>query len=234
MKDIKTIEEQQIEYYQARASEYDEWFLRKGRFDRGEEINRPWFVEVDGVRKILEDFKPEGRILELACGTGLWTQELIKYSNQITAVDAVKEVIELNKRRLQSDQISYIQANIFQWKPVSTFDVIFFSFWLSHVSPNYFTLFWKIVEKALAPGGRVFFIDSKYDQKSTAKDHILGEEESGIANRKLNDGREFQIVKIFYKSKILKKQLQELSWNITVQETPTYFIYGYGNHISIY
>ena len=33
-------------YYQARASEYDEWFLRQGRYDRGSAQNAPWFTEV--------------------------------------------------------------------------------------------------------------------------------------------------------------------------------------------
>ncbi|QFS50036.1 hypothetical protein [Nostoc sphaeroides] len=32
--------QQQIEYYRARANEYDQWFYRTGRYDRGEELNQ--------------------------------------------------------------------------------------------------------------------------------------------------------------------------------------------------
>lgn len=37
---------EQIAYYGARASEYDEWFLRQGRYDRGDENRRLWFEMV--------------------------------------------------------------------------------------------------------------------------------------------------------------------------------------------
>ncbi|BAZ37103.1 hypothetical protein NIES4101_30240 [Calothrix sp. NIES-4101] len=50
---IDNIIQQQINYYCARASEYDEWFYRQGRYDRGEEINKRWFQEVDIVKNAL-------------------------------------------------------------------------------------------------------------------------------------------------------------------------------------
>ena len=45
--------QQQITYYSARAEEYDEWFYRTGRYDRGEEINQRWFNEAIVVRTAL-------------------------------------------------------------------------------------------------------------------------------------------------------------------------------------
>jgi demethylmenaquinone methyltransferase/2-methoxy-6-polyprenyl-1,4-benzoquinol methylase len=63
--------EGQLGYYRARAEEYDEWFLRTGRYDRGSEWNRRWFLELERVRQELDRFGPAGRVLELACGTGL-------------------------------------------------------------------------------------------------------------------------------------------------------------------
>ena len=44
---------EQVAYYQARAGEYDEWFLREGRHDRGPEWNRRWFSELEEVRREL-------------------------------------------------------------------------------------------------------------------------------------------------------------------------------------
>ena len=66
--------EGQLAYYRARAGEYDEWFLRTGRYDRGPEWNRRWFSELEQVRRELDGFGPTGEVLELACGTGLWTR----------------------------------------------------------------------------------------------------------------------------------------------------------------
>jgi hypothetical protein len=57
---------EQIAYYRARASEYDEWHQRLGRYDRGEEHRQEWFQELDVVRKVLAEYAPYGTALELA------------------------------------------------------------------------------------------------------------------------------------------------------------------------
>jgi hypothetical protein len=44
---LTSILRQQINNYIARSSEYDEWFLRRGRYDRGPELNRKWFAEIE-------------------------------------------------------------------------------------------------------------------------------------------------------------------------------------------
>jgi demethylmenaquinone methyltransferase/2-methoxy-6-polyprenyl-1,4-benzoquinol methylase len=48
-------------------------------------------------------------------------------------------------------------------------------------------------------------------------------------NRRLNDGREFRIVKIFYQPAELTRQLAELAWDFQIAQTPSYFIYGSGS-----
>jgi demethylmenaquinone methyltransferase/2-methoxy-6-polyprenyl-1,4-benzoquinol methylase len=219
---------EQIEYYRARASEYDEWFLRQGRYDRGPEANARWFEEVAAVRAALGRFRPEGDVLELACGTGLWTEPLLATARSVTAVDAAPEVLELNRRRLHSPKVEYIQADLFSWRPEARYDVVFFGFWLSHVPAEKFESFWRLVADSLQPGGRVFFVDSKYEPTSTARDHALGSPEAGIVPRRLRDGREFQIVKVFYRPDELRERLFRLGWILQFDETPNYFLYGQG------
>lgn len=53
MESVNSLLQQQIAYYQARASEYDEWFLRQRRYDRRVEWNSQWFQEVKQVRQAL-------------------------------------------------------------------------------------------------------------------------------------------------------------------------------------
>ncbi|MBG1259448.1 hypothetical protein [Nostoc commune] len=62
--------QQQVEYYRARANEYDKWFYRKGRYDRSPEINQRWFNEVAVIKNTLHQIGVVNDILELACGTG--------------------------------------------------------------------------------------------------------------------------------------------------------------------
>src|SRR6266496_3388266 len=69
----------QIDYYRARAGEYDEWWFRTGRYDRGPEFNARWRAEVATVEAALDTWLTARRpqtLLELACGTGLFTRRL--------------------------------------------------------------------------------------------------------------------------------------------------------------
>jgi demethylmenaquinone methyltransferase/2-methoxy-6-polyprenyl-1,4-benzoquinol methylase len=220
--------QQQIAYYRARSGEYDEWFYRQGRYDRGPEVNQRWFAEAQAVAEALDAFQPSGSVLELACGTGIWTERLLRHANTITAVDASPEVLELNARRLRSDKVCYVEADLFAWEPSERFDVVFFSFWLSHVPPERFEDFWELVRRALRPQGRFFFVDSHCEPTSTALDHASPDFTATQSTRRLNDGREFAIYKIFYDPPALEERLERLGWSASVTRTPNYFIYGYG------
>jgi SAM-dependent methyltransferase len=226
---MRDVLRQQLDYYRARAGEYDEWFLRRGRYDRGPEATARWFAEVEVVAVALDSFKPEAEVLELACGTGLWTVRLLPHAARVTAVDALVEVLALNMARVASPTVHYVVADLFTWEPPAhAFDVVFFSFWLSHVPPERFDEFWGMVRRALRPGGRFFFIDSRHEPTSTATDHHLPERTGTTLTRRLNDGREFEIVKVFYEAGVLKQRLARLGWAADIRETPAYFVFGSG------
>jgi SAM-dependent methyltransferase len=150
---------EQLDYYRARAGEYDRWWNREGRFDRGAEANARWFAEAAELERVLSRFNPGGDVLELACGTGLWTRHLVAYAGALTAVDGSAEVLAINRERVCSDLVRYIQADLFDWTPSPRggYDVCVFSFWLSHVPEQRFAEFWEMVRGALGPGGRVLF-----------------------------------------------------------------------------
>jgi demethylmenaquinone methyltransferase/2-methoxy-6-polyprenyl-1,4-benzoquinol methylase len=219
---------EQLEYYRARAGEYDQWWLRTGRYDRGPELNTRWAAEGKQVSEALVRSNPGGKILELACGTGIWTEKLLPFAAELTAVDGSSEMLAINAGKLSSPRVHYVQADLFQWMPDRKFDFVFFGFWLSHVPPERFEEFWAKVASCLAPRGRVFFLDSQHEQTSTAKDHRLSEPEATILRRRLNDGREFQIYKIFYEPSKLEARLNSLGWNFQISQTDHYFIYGVG------
>jgi ubiquinone/menaquinone biosynthesis C-methylase UbiE len=219
--------QEQVAYYRARATEYDEWFLRLGRYDQGEALNRQWFSEVADVQRALEQFAPRGRVLELACGTGWWTEQLVRYADQVTAVDASPEVIALNRAKLGvRDNVRYVQADLFSWQPDDSYDMIFFSFWLSHVPPSRFDEFWKLVRRSLAPGGRVFWIDSLFSETSSAQGHHREGPAAITTVRRLNDDRDYRIFKVFYQPKELEAQLARLGWQAEESRTAEYFLYG--------
>lgn len=223
---------EQMDYYRARASEYDEWFLRQGRYDRGAELNARWFAEVDEVRRALGSFAPAGDVLELAAGTGLWTQQLAQTAARVTAVDSSPEALALNRARLAQmggAPVEYVAADLFAWRPRRAYDAVVFAFWLSHVPPERFDAFWALVSSCLKPQGRIFFVDSRRDPTSTARDHLLPPSaEAATLTRRLNDGRAFEIVKVFHEPETLAAQLGARGWDATVRATERYFIFGWG------
>jgi SAM-dependent methyltransferase len=225
--------EGQLAYYRARAGEYDEWFLRTGRHDRGPEWNRRWFLELERVRQEeLDRFRPTGMVLELACGTGLWTVELARHAAGITAVDASPEVLDINRARLQEARpevpVRYVGADLFDWRADGAYDVVFFGFWLSHVPPGRFAAFWELVRSALRPGGRVFFVDSLRTETWAEKESAGRAPRDHTTLRRLNDGREFRIVKIFYDPVALEARLAGMGWRFSVRTTDQHLLYGFG------
>ncbi len=82
-----------------------------------------------------------------------------------------------------------------------------------------------MVGRALKPEGRVLFVDSLKIQDSTAMDHVLIDD-SGTAERKLNNGRSFKIVKIFYDLIQLQQSLLDFGFSGIVRKTDEFFYYG--------
>jgi 2-polyprenyl-3-methyl-5-hydroxy-6-metoxy-1,4-benzoquinol methylase len=226
--DWPDLEREQIAYYRARAAEYDEWFFRQGRYDRGPEGNASWFAEVEEVREELRGLGPLGDVLEIAAGTGLWTQQLVGQASSVHCLDASPETLERNRMRLgeAAAHVTYELADVFRWAPGRRYDAVFFGFWLSHVPAERFRDFWRLVADALAPGGRVFLVDSLPNPTSAARGVPV--ETGGEQVRRLNDGREYRIVKRFYDPPDLERQLRALGWEFEVRATATYFLWARG------
>ncbi|MET0345643.1 MAG: methyltransferase domain-containing protein [Casimicrobiaceae bacterium] len=219
----------QIAYYRDRAAEYDQWWFRTGRFDRGAELNASWLADVRAVEVALGAFLDATRpqtILELACGTGLQTRHLASNGARVTAVDASPEAIAINRARVGRANVDYVEADLFAWTPPARYDLVFMSFWLSHVPDACFDPLWSTVRNALAPGGHAYVIDSAHDPMSTARDHPPPDATAGVVTRKLNDGRTYRVVKLFHEPGALNARLEGLGFDAAIGQTSRYFIHG--------
>lgn len=81
-------------YYDARAAEYDDWFLGRGLFAERE---RPgWEEDLERLVQAIEALPP-ARTLDVACGTGFLTRHL---RGQITAFDQSERMLAVARDRL--------------------------------------------------------------------------------------------------------------------------------------
>jgi SAM-dependent methyltransferase len=220
---------QQVAYYQARAHEYDEWFLRQGRFDHGAAENAAWFAEAAEVRAALHATDHVASALELACGTGIWTRELALLADHVTALDAAPEMLALNAHNVPAPQVQRAQVDLFAWEPTEQYDLVFFGFWLSHVPRDRFAAFLATAARAVRPGGRIFLVDSRPDPQSSAIDHVRPDPAGDTHQRKLNDGSTYTIVKIFYTSDEITSALINTGFVAQSHTTARFFVWATGS-----
>jgi 2-polyprenyl-3-methyl-5-hydroxy-6-metoxy-1,4-benzoquinol methylase len=222
---------EQVEYYRARAPEYDEGYERRGRYDHGPAANATWLGELAQVRAVLDDMPLDGaQILELAAGTGVWTEALAGRGARVTAIDTSPEMLERNRVRLGSlaANVRYEQADVFSWRAQQSFDAVVFCFWITHVPAERLDSFLRRVAGALRPAGWVFFVDNR--RGLNAHDVAVHTEgKSRVTIRRLNDGQEYRVVKHFWETAELEDQCRRAELATTVRET-TYFQYGVGQH----
>jgi SAM-dependent methyltransferase len=207
----------QKRYYAARAPEYDDWWYRRGRYELALDALERWRADVAEAEVALDGFAPTGAVLELAAGTGIWTRKLVAAADRVVAVDANAETLALN-----TSDAELVRADVFAWEPAERFDLVFFSFWLSHVPEERFDEFWSLVRAALRPGGRVFLVDSGAgDTAHTGTDQANGEE-----TRSLSDGRTFRIVKRRWTPRELAERVRPLGFALDLHDTANaHFLY---------
>jgi ubiquinone/menaquinone biosynthesis C-methylase UbiE len=203
---------EQLAYYRAVASEYESHTIDvPGR---------------DELLSAIDSFRPTGHVLELACGSGIWTERLLRSATTVTAVDGAPEMLALAQTRVGSvASVQFVEANLFSWKPDRRYDAVFFGFWISHVPEEKFALFWTLVAEALEPGGRVFFFDDNH----RAETELIEGADSSVVQRRLNDGTAFRVIKIPYEPAGLEQRLRDLQWNISVIGTSGPFYWGHGS-----
>ena len=194
---------EQIAYYRARAGEYDATSYGVLRGEAEGDIEEPPHPELVAAWEALQALGPFEQILELACGTGIWTRLLSRLGGTVTALDAAPEMIALNRARVGDGPITYQCVDLFAWEPEQQYDLVFFAFWLSHVPPATLDRFLDKVRRAVWPGGRVFLIE----EPASTSDELAAGGADLYQQRALLDGREFTIVKVYYDPALVAEKL---------------------------
>lgn len=211
-------------YYAARAPEYDEWYDRVGRCDRGP-ANAEWNADLAELTAWVESLRA-GHVLDIACGTGRWTQRLTKH-NRVTACDFSQEM--LAQCAAGTPGIAQVQADAYHLPFASgTFDAVFFGFWLGHVFPERIDPFVAEVERVVRPGGEVWVCDSGWSRDSGAQDHDPPPalHSGGVHRRILNDGRTFDIYKQCFTAAVLAEYLSAWGPRPETHESREHFVWG--------
>jgi demethylmenaquinone methyltransferase/2-methoxy-6-polyprenyl-1,4-benzoquinol methylase len=215
----------QIEYYDRRAPVYEDWWFRRGTHDRGAWVNDRWFAETAMAEADLATVDASGHVLDLACGSGIWTRLLAPRARRLVAVDASPRMLELNRLRVADPSVEFRLADVFDWDTDERFDLIVTGFFVSHVPPSRFAPFWAKLARWLRPDGLVWIVD---DATPRAVPEADARSVGGAlhAHRRVFEDHEYTIVKLFYRPDLLTARLDELGWDAALRATGEHLLVG--------
>ena len=177
------------DYYAARAQEYDKIYLKPERQQDLREIEA-WLPAKFTQRATLE----------IAAGTGYWTQFLIKTVQSLVALDAASETFQVARSRLgdAADQVRWVIGDAYDLpQPATPYEAAFAGFWFSHVPLARQREFLNGLNKVLKPGAKVVLLDNLYVEGSSTAISELDAEGNTYQIRVLADGSEHCVLKNF-------------------------------------
>ncbi|MCK4572989.1 MAG: class I SAM-dependent methyltransferase [candidate division Zixibacteria bacterium] len=151
-------------------------------------------IEVDLVGK---------RILELACGTGNWTQVLAKRAGSVLATDTHRSSIDLAlAKTYESPHVEFRVANAYRLSDFigpedGPFQVVFAADWWSHMPKSLIPGFLDRLHTHLVPGATVIMLDMTPKDSLIMPDSYYDDEGNYIHPRTLPNGKQYFVVKNF-------------------------------------
>ena len=178
------------EYYRRRAKEYEQIYYRS---------DPRWQKELRPIGDTLEEKLRGKRVLEIACGTGYWTQFLSEAARTIVATDAVQEMLEIAKKKQYKCPVSFCREDAYNLSfEDGSFDGGLANFWFSHVPRSRIDSFFEEFHRVLKSGSRVFIADNVYIAGIGGKLVAKEGNENTYKLRTAKDGSEDLILKNYF------------------------------------
>lgn len=207
-----------ISYYNDRAKEYEKVYLNPA--EQG---------DLQMAEKIFQDIFANKTVLEIACGTGYWTEPIAKTATSIFATDINESVIEIARER-QQENITFAVADMFSFAPVEKFDGVFAGFIWSHILLQDLDKFLEQIKSFLKPNGTIVFIDgnavagTNHDLKNITKTDEYG---NTFQTRTLENGTSHLVLKNFPTKEFLFQKLSDIATEINFVKLKYYWIISY-------
>ena len=175
-------------YYSKRAREYEQIYYKP---ERQHELE--WLRE-----RVPREFR--GRtVLEVACGTGYWTQFIARGAKKVYACDINEPVLEIAREKpIAKDRVSFFKADAISLEGVpSGCDAAFAGFWWSHVKKSGIEQFVATLARRLEPGARVVILDNQFAEGSSTPISRRDAEGNTYQLRHLSSGEQHEVLKNF-------------------------------------
>lgn len=205
------------DYYAARAREYDRIYLKPERQHDLRAIEA-WLPTVFAGRAVLE----------IACGTGYWTQFIAPVATRALAIDAVAQTLQIARQRVAVGTVEFVAGDAYAL-PVRAreFEAAFAGFWFSHVPKSRIRAFLVGLHRTLVPGARVVFLDNRYVEGSSTPICERDAQGNTYQLRRLDDGSTYTVLKNFPDEHQLREATREIARDLRLRHWQYYWALEY-------
>ena len=203
-------------YYAARAPEYDRVYRNPER---------------QADLRAIEQWVPSkfvgARVLEIACGTGYWTQFIAPVALHVTALDSAPETLDIARGRVPERKVEFLVGDAYDLPKRASFDAAFSGFWFSHVPRARQREFLVGLNAALRPGARVVMLDNRYVEGSSTPVTERDADGNGYQVRRLDDGSTHRVLKNFPSESELRSLVAGIGERATFTTWDYYWAFDY-------
>ena len=187
-------------YYAARASEYDQVYFKPERQADLRKIESWLPLRFDGEK-----------VLEVACGTGYWTQFIAPAAGSVMAIDSSPETLHIAENRVARGNVRFFVGDAYDLpQHLGKFSAAFAGFWFSHVPTTRRRAFLRGLAEVLLPGAHVVFLDNRYVEGSSTPIAGIDSDGNTYQERRLKDGSTHRVLKNFPSESDLRASLDGL------------------------
>jgi demethylmenaquinone methyltransferase/2-methoxy-6-polyprenyl-1,4-benzoquinol methylase len=209
-------------YYNERAEEYEDIYIQ-GAGPASIADPQAYKTEVSILENIVKKFC-HGKIIDIACGTGFWLPNYAFQCSHITLIDQSSKMISECESKINSlginDKCTLLKDDFLEYQfGTSKFDFALIGFFLSHLNKEQERAFFEKLRTILKPSGNFLIFDSTWNTeraKTRAK--------QGKHQRKLNDGRTYDIYKRYFDESDIKIMAKEHQLSLTIEHLGKVFV----------
>lgn len=204
--------EEMIGYYRARAPWHDEYMS----YTSNEEMEKLLAPIIEWVEPYIKDQD----VLEVACGTGNWTQVLARRARSVLAFDYADTMIEIAcAKSYLNDRVTFKVTDAYTLEGIQgVFSAAFAAGWFSHIPKSRVPAFLRQLHTRLKPGANVMFVGMKWREHPDLAITRSDEEGNLYSKRRLPDGREFEVIKNYPAKLEFNRYLQDIGTNVVYRE----------------
>ena len=145
--------------------DWEDWYLRRGRYARGPIHDGPWTMELDEVTRWLDGLGLRGTLVELGAGMGWWTA-LLAEKGELWVYDSDGASLDAARTRLMAHGLlAHLHERDPLARPDKLVDVVFAAYLLGRDDrPETIDARLATVTSWLRPGGSFVFVEAQGDE----------------------------------------------------------------------